>query len=340
MKQDKRAETGDVVKVNETTAANKPVRRRFPGPQHADATLRVAMERSAYAELIAHAKSSLRAEVCGILAGEVCEDDEGLFVSVEAIIQGAAATEASTHVTFTQQTWNSIHAALERDYPKLRIVGWYHTHPGFGVEFSDMDLFIQRNFFPEPTHLALVMDPLSGAVAVCINRPDGIRNVERFWVDGREQSCVALPASGNPAPASQAASGGGVDSERLRALDQRVGQLVQALDELRRFHLRLAMTCGFVVCLAAIGAAAYLVYRQISSQYTPPRVNSMIPVPIKVGDKTVMMGVGVVEWDVPPELNAVMVEAELQERRAAAEAAAKNGDTNQTNSSTPEKKPN
>ncbi len=340
MKEDKQTSANEAVKLKEATAASKPVRRRFPGPQQADATLRVGMERSAYAELIAHAKSSLKAEVCGILAGEVCEDDEGLFVSVETIIRGAAASEASTHVTFTQDTWNSIHRTLECDYPKLRIVGWYHTHPGFGVEFSEMDLFIQRNFFPEPTHLALVMDPLSGAVAVCINRPEGIRNVERFWVDGREQSCVPLPGSKHAVSGSPAEASGGAEGERLRALDQRVGQLVQAWDEMRRFHQRLAIICGFVVCLTAIGVGVYLVYRQISAQYTPPRVNSMIPVPIKVGDKTVMMGVGVVEWDVPPELNAVLVQAELEERRAAAEAAGKKGEPNPTNAPPPEKKTN
>ena len=39
-------------------------------------------------------------------------------------------------------------ASLEREHPGLKIVGWYHTHPGFGVEFSEMDLFIQRIFLP------------------------------------------------------------------------------------------------------------------------------------------------------------------------------------------------
>ena len=170
------------------------MQRTFPGPGNADAKLRVAMERSGYAELVAHAKSSLDAEVCGVLAGNVCEDDEGVFVNVEAVIQGTSATEGGRHVTFTQRTWNEIHQTLERNHPKLKIVGWYHTHPGFGVEFSDMDLFIQRNFFPGPAHLALVTDPLNGAVAICFNAPGGIEYLDRFWVDGREQQC-RMPAA-------------------------------------------------------------------------------------------------------------------------------------------------
>ncbi len=36
---------------------------------------------------------------------------------------------------------------MEEKHSSLSIVGWYHSHPGFGVEFSDMDMFIQKNFF-------------------------------------------------------------------------------------------------------------------------------------------------------------------------------------------------
>ena len=43
----------------------------------------------------------------------------------------------------------------------LKIVGWYHTHPGFGVEFSEMDLFIQQNFFGGPAQIA----PRNGGAA-------------------------------------------------------------------------------------------------------------------------------------------------------------------------------
>ena len=42
----------------------------------------------------------------------------------------------------------------------------------------------------------------------------------------------------------------------------------------------------------------------------------MIPVPIQVGDKTVMLGVGVVEWKVPDELNAILVQEDLMRKEA------------------------
>lgn len=306
------------VNVSDAATGEKPVRRTFPGPRNADAMLRVAIERSAYAELIAHAKASLEAEVCGVLAGNVCEDDEGLFVSVKAVIRGTAASEGGTHVTFTQATWNAIHKTLERDHPELRIVGWYHTHPGFGVEFSEMDLFIQRNFFSGPAHLALVTDPLSGAVAICVNRPEGVKYLERFWVDGREQPC-RVPAHASPKP-DEGASGG--DSGRLRALEERVGHLLQALDDTRAFHYRFMLTCGFIFCLALITAVGYTIYSQWKERIEPPKINQIVPIPVQIGDKTVILGVAITSWEVPPELNALMLQAEMLERKEAAKKAA------------------
>ena len=49
-----------------------------------------------------------------------------------------------------------------RDYPQARIVGWYHSHPGFGVFLSDHDTFIHKNFFfSSPRQVAWVYDPHS-----------------------------------------------------------------------------------------------------------------------------------------------------------------------------------
>jgi hypothetical protein len=39
------------------------------------------------------------------------------------------------------------------------MVGWYHTHPGWGVFLSGMDTFICEHFFNKPLDVALVIDP-------------------------------------------------------------------------------------------------------------------------------------------------------------------------------------
>src|SRR6185503_14201872 len=142
--QDAGQAASDQLGLSDWSERKRPTWRSFPGPRMADAYLRIAIERVAYAELIAHSKGTLDKEVCGVLVGDVCEDDEGLFVHIKDIIRGAAADQSGTHVTYTQETWNIIHQTMEERFPKLLIVGWYHSHPGYGVEFSEMDRFIQK----------------------------------------------------------------------------------------------------------------------------------------------------------------------------------------------------
>jgi proteasome lid subunit RPN8/RPN11 len=300
----------------------KPLRREFPGPRSADVALRVAVERRANAELVAHAKESLEVEVCGVLIGQTCEDAEGVFVHIAAVIRGDAASEASTHVTFTQTTWNTIHETLERDYPKLKIVGWYHTHPGFGVEFSEMDLFIQKNFFPGPAQVALVTDPLTGAVAICINTPQGIRYLPKYWVDGREQPC-RVPVLNKDAAETGTTRSDSKDAtnDDISRLETRLSQLIQAVDQQRAWQHNFMLFCGAVFCIAVLCGIGYFIFRTYASQLEPPRIQSVYSIPIQVGDKTVMLGVGVVEWKVPDELNAIMIEEDMMKKEAAEKAA-------------------
>jgi proteasome lid subunit RPN8/RPN11 len=104
-----------------------------------------------------HARSCSKTEVCGVLVGR----ENGKSSLVEACIAGINAAQAGTHVTFTQDTWQHIYQIKDRDYPDHRIVGWYHSHPGFGVFLSDHDTFIHRNFFSSALQVAWVYDPHS-----------------------------------------------------------------------------------------------------------------------------------------------------------------------------------
>jgi proteasome lid subunit RPN8/RPN11 len=104
-----------------------------------------------------HARSSTKTEVCGVLIGSENEKQ----VEVEACIAGLNAAQGGAHVTFTQDTWEHIYKIKDTEYPGHRIVGWYHSHPWFGVFLSDHDTFIHRNFFSSPLQVAWVYDPHS-----------------------------------------------------------------------------------------------------------------------------------------------------------------------------------
>ena len=308
------------VDVGQWSDEPKPVRRTFPGPRQVDAALRVAMERKAFADVVGHAKEALDSEICGVLAGQVCEDDEGLFVHVQASIRGASAREANARVTFTQETWNAVHETLERDYPKLHIVGWYHSHPGFGVEFSEMDVFIQRNFFPSDTQIALVTDPLGGDTAICRSAGEGISYLDRFWVDGREHA-LRVPVQEQGRESHAPASVSSLSDDRLESLEKRLSQLIQSVDEQRASFYRFLITLLVIALMGTAGWIGYTIYASYTNRMEPPQLRGYIPVPIRVGDKTVMIGVGVAQWDVPPELNAALIELEKRKQAGGKDAA-------------------
>jgi proteasome lid subunit RPN8/RPN11 len=122
------------------------------GPQPA-----VLVDGEVLRQIRQHARSCNKTEVCGVLIGS--EDKNNL--TIEACIAGSNAAQAGTHVTFTQDTWEHIYKTKDAKYPDHRIVGWYHSHPGFGVFLSDHDTFIHKNFFSSPLQVAWVYDPHS-----------------------------------------------------------------------------------------------------------------------------------------------------------------------------------
>jgi proteasome lid subunit RPN8/RPN11 len=118
---------------------------------------RVTIEGEVLRQIRQHARSSSKTEVCGVLIGE----ENGAGMKITARIAGLNAAQAGTYVTFTQDTWEHIYKIKDKDYPDDRIVGWYHSHPGFGVFLSDHDTFIHKNFFSAPLQVAWVYDPHS-----------------------------------------------------------------------------------------------------------------------------------------------------------------------------------
>jgi proteasome lid subunit RPN8/RPN11 len=129
-----------------------------------------------------HARSNRTTEVCGVLIGTETDGQ----TTINACIAGANAAQGGAHVTFTQDTWEHIYKMKDRDYPDGRIVGWYHSHPGFGVFLSDHDTFIHENFFSSPNQVAWVFDPHSDEEGCFGWRNGRLERVPQFgFIDGR-----------------------------------------------------------------------------------------------------------------------------------------------------------
>jgi 26S proteasome regulatory subunit N11 len=54
----------------------------------------------------------------------------------------------------------------------LLIVGWAHSHPGYGCFLSNIDLDTQRRYFPLSHQVAMVMDPYTGEYDIFVLRGD------------------------------------------------------------------------------------------------------------------------------------------------------------------------
>jgi proteasome lid subunit RPN8/RPN11 len=97
-------------------------------------------------------------EVGGVLVGRTAAD--GGLPLVTGAIPAISADEQRATLTFTQDAWAHVHRVLESEFPPdEQIVGWYHSHPGFGIFLSGHDLFIHENFFSAPSQIAMVVDP-------------------------------------------------------------------------------------------------------------------------------------------------------------------------------------
>ncbi|MGI8939458.1 MAG: Mov34/MPN/PAD-1 family protein [Iamia sp.] len=120
----------------------------------------VAISASVVRAISDHVSADTAVEYGGVLVGRF---DEGrAALRVNAAIPARRATSQTSSLTFTHEAWEDINDTLDRDHPDLSIVGWYHSHPSFGIFLSEYDRFIQSNFFSQPWQIAYVEDPVLG----------------------------------------------------------------------------------------------------------------------------------------------------------------------------------
>ncbi len=101
-------------------------------------------------------------ELAGVLLGNYSEKDGQYYIFIEAAVEARYTEAQRGSVTFTHKSWDYINEVRDNKYPQHKVVGWFHTHPGFGIFLSGHDKFIHQNFFNLPWQVAYVVDPLAG----------------------------------------------------------------------------------------------------------------------------------------------------------------------------------
>ncbi len=126
----------------------------------AEEDLPIFVDLDAMREMEEHALSDTRVELGGVMLGGQHEDEQGRpFVFVTDCLRAQHYQSTKGSFKFTHDTWQEITRQRDEFPENLQMVGWYHTHPSWGVFLSSLDMFICQNFFNRPLDLALVIDP-------------------------------------------------------------------------------------------------------------------------------------------------------------------------------------
>lgn len=153
---------------------------RFPVDYHAPFRFYLAPE--VHRGINAHAKEDTSVEICGVLVGVWGRDELGPFAEVSHFIRCDNASSKVAEVTFTHESWAQINQEMDSKYADKRIVGWYHSHPDFGIFLSDRDCFIHEHFFSGAGQVAYVVDPvrdLEGVFAWQKGKPTPLAH---YWI--------------------------------------------------------------------------------------------------------------------------------------------------------------
>jgi proteasome lid subunit RPN8/RPN11 len=146
--------------------------------------LPIFLDRATADAIERHALRDTSVELGGILLGKECVDDQTgrPFVWITQALEAKHYENSQASFTYTHDSWEEITRERDRQFPDLDIVGWYHTHPDFGIFLSSHDLFIHRHFFDRPVQVAYVVDPIRQDRGFFQWRGDAIDQVGGFQI--------------------------------------------------------------------------------------------------------------------------------------------------------------
>jgi len=159
---------------------------------------RVFLAEDAFDRAVERGTADTTREIGGVLVGELLKDDAGPYLKIETTVDALHADEKGAELTFTHATWEHINKEMDTKHKGKKVVGWYHTHPGFGVFLSDRDQFIHKSFFNLPFQVAFVYDPKSREHGMFTWRDNEVHRSRRYFVGAREQIWDGNRTSGEP----------------------------------------------------------------------------------------------------------------------------------------------
>jgi proteasome lid subunit RPN8/RPN11 len=224
-----------------------------------------------------HALSDTSVELGGILLGKECVDEVtgAPFVWITQSLEAKHYANTQASFTYTHDSWEEISRERDQRYPDLDIVGWYHTHPSFGIFLSHHDLFIHQHFFVQPLQVAYVVDPIQQTRGFFQWRDRNMAQVEGFYLTAERGDRIALAKLANDLenfPSPQAHGGAflspRLEAELIKMLTRTTSpQYVSSPGDRVQTAMTFAMLGTFLGMLAVLAALGlYQIHGQVQEQ--------------------------------------------------------------------------
>ena len=110
-------------------------------------------------EVVAWSKTDVHHELGGVFVGDLYAYRGTHYLEIAGYIKARHYQNTAASFRFTHDTWSAITREREDRFGDKVVVGWHHTHPGYGIFLSGTDMFSHRNFFNLPWMFAMVVDP-------------------------------------------------------------------------------------------------------------------------------------------------------------------------------------
>merc|ERR1719208_97958 len=112
----------------------------------------------ALVKMLKHGRAGIPLEVMGLMLGEFIDDYTIKVVDVFAMPQsGTGVSVEAVDPVFQQQMVSMLNQTGRSE----TVVGWYHSHPGFGPWLSSVDINTQQSFEQLNSRaVAVVVDPV------------------------------------------------------------------------------------------------------------------------------------------------------------------------------------
>jgi proteasome lid subunit RPN8/RPN11 len=184
--------TDDLIKVIEVKKV-KPLKQKLDyesrhrwGKPDEDC-LKILIELKTMNNILIYSKSNTSVELGGLLLGNFCKWEDDYYLKIDDFIPARNAVSTRTSIYFSAETWNYFDSEIDSRYPngEKRIVGWFHTHPGFGVFVSDDDKRTHMQF-QSWWQVALVIDPTDDTMGIFMNKNNELKKRSGFYIYSKD----------------------------------------------------------------------------------------------------------------------------------------------------------